>query len=44
VIIGVTLSVWSSCNNAIFWKCVMVRKIAQYLRGKLVVIIKLQIT
>jgi len=42
--IGVIVSIWSSCNNAIFWKCAVVRKTAQYVRGKLVVIIKLQIT
>jgi hypothetical protein len=42
---GVIVSGWSSCGNAIFWKCVVAKKTAKYLRGKLVVviIIKLQI-
>jgi hypothetical protein len=43
--VGVIVSVWSSCNNAIFWKSAIVRKTAQSLSGTLVVvIIKLQIT
>jgi hypothetical protein len=42
--IGFIVSIWSSCNNASYWKCAMVKITAQYLRVKLVGFMKLQVT